>query len=656
VPHSHHLAADNEAEYAEVLMDELPIPIRGSITVQNLARFVGKTTIGDYTADSDDLLSTFIIADWSGGFGIEDITEGADVGRYWAGTLDSTRPRQLTMSRRTREIPQPGSIGGNQTFYPLGDIGSVFYGAWGTQIRAFSGFPDLVVSGTHTMAFAPTGKSVRFAGTGSLRLFVPHGTNGYSHYAGSANATHVAASGSTPAAVAFEVWDNKLWCLAVDGGLWTTLDGTTWVAPTAAQKIDQSFSPRHLVPYYAAAGHEALNAVTDEGIFVYNGTDSKWVRSGLKYPPHPYQGLASAVWDNRLYVSVGMGVHFTEGAIVGSMGPDRDFGVPSPLRGHITDLLAEYNALYALMQGAVSVGSFDETLTMEEMPFDESLYTGPVSSLPWLARYTGRGWHPSWRGPNVSGTITHVVISKADGKYRIVWGAGTGCYYQNLPVDFSNPRHDALEGTGDFELGTEDNPQYLEMGDFDAGMASFWKLGSGVFIKCANATATETVGIDYSLDKGNTWTELGTVSDTDDHRFLFGEDGKWEGLPFRRIRLRVRMESGSTETSPVMEYMVLEYIKVPKIGYSWRFTVPLDHPEGWKGASPQEIDAKLEDLLGQSAEDEEYVPPKFFIFTVGSGRNKKSYRARITQVIGSDPTGKSDEDRVRNVVVVGIPT
>ena len=79
--------------------------VGGVVNVQNLATFQRKTVIGDYTRDSNPVLSTWVLTDFSGGHGVQALEEGADAARYRFGVVDARRPRQITCPPLTVSSP-----------------------------------------------------------------------------------------------------------------------------------------------------------------------------------------------------------------------------------------------------------------------------------------------------------------------------------------------------------------------------------------------------------------------------------------------------------------------------------------------------------------------------------------------------------------------
>jgi hypothetical protein len=633
-----------EALYGEVLFDSTKVPVVGTVRRANLGRFPSKVVTGDYTKDSDDLLSTWVLSNFSGGGQVEDIEEGAHEGRYWYATLDTTHPNQLALLPLTNVVAGPNTDGA----YPLGDLSNNFYAAYGTAVCLVSGTPATAGASLGTLTIAPVGKGKVFKGTGTLQMFIPMGASGYARFTGAAVTNVAAAVGppGQPAAISMEVWDNKLFALATDGGLWSTTDGSTW---TKLLTLDASYTPRHLVGYYNREQAETLHIVTDRSVWAYDPDATKLVKTGMQFPPHPNHGLGATVWEYRLYVSRGLGTEMYDGSLQTPMGVNRDDGLPFAYRGKVIDLCAG-DHLFALIEGATTVGDAEETIEMEEGPPEGGLYFGATTTNGSLMVWTGRGWHTLWATPSATGNGTWATVSATTDHHRVAWGYGDDLYYIDLITDNANPKQLAAAGTGAFAANGR-----LETGDFDAGMTAFLKLGSVVHLKPTLATETATIGVSYSTDLGGTWVSLGQATGTDEVTFPLGidADGVSRGVAFTHIRFAVEMtrDAADSTVSPIMEYLILEFVKIPKTSHSFAFRVPLSDVRGYAGDQLRDIADEIEDYIGETDAEGVPVTPRFFLF----GHRDRTYRARVAQATANEPTGRGTKDWYVDVTVVGVP-
>jgi hypothetical protein len=81
--------------YSEILLAGMAFKLRSPLGESNLATFQRKLVIGDYTQDSNPLLSAWVISDLSGGLGVEDMNEASDATRYRIATLYPRYPNMI---------------------------------------------------------------------------------------------------------------------------------------------------------------------------------------------------------------------------------------------------------------------------------------------------------------------------------------------------------------------------------------------------------------------------------------------------------------------------------------------------------------------------------------------------------------------------------
>lgn len=635
-----------------IWLDGRWLPISGPVNYQNLALFSRKVTIGDHTKDSDDLISTWItLRDTTGGTGVLDIQEGTHDSRFWFGTLWSRDYGLLTLNRFSHEVTN-GS-------YPLGDLKvsgtrRFFYANSTNDIFLWDQTAGTFGQGTDTLdnlTAAPVNVGVRFRGTGAgTRLFVPVGASGIDAYDGT-TVTNIAADSDTNDlnCLALVEWDDKLIALGTAGELWASLDGSSFVRQ--ASTIDGAYEPRNMVIYFNRNGDRTVHVTTDEKLHAWDSTNDVLIPTEVKMPPHPQGGLGADDWRNTLYQSAGMMVYFFNGGTQGEVGMTRNDGIPATYRGHIVDLRAEHNALYALVQGTTEDATDPDFIS--EGIFDEQAVFSPEQAYSSLWAYTNLGWHVVWVSDEAGDTPTRIYVSAAQGGYRLWWGANGILHNQILPRDFHNPRAALEAGVGDFAT-----TGFIETGWFDAAMAGFRKLASHVEVGIERASPSAEVRVLYATDFNDAWLPLGDpIDEAGSHVIPFGEiataDGDTfsEGMAFGRIRFRVEMETTASPDdltqSPVLSYLGLYFIKVPKESASWTFAVPTFSEKGFMGGehgfeSGREIKAFLDDLL----EDERFIQFGY----LGEIR-----RVKVSGVPrGTDQTGTDHDDGQRQVSLVEV--
>lgn len=617
-----------QTDAGEIVLDGVSYPVDGPVTVDPLARFQSKTTLGDYSEDSDPLQSAWIVSSLTGGIGAEHLKEGVDDEVYWTGTLETRYPGQITLLPRTHVHDGPGSSAARA--YPLADFPArapSFWAAFDTTVAKWDSRNEVFVT-QGTLLAPPVNEAVEYGDV----LWVPLGAAGLATIAADGTIAH----DDTIPARAFAVWDAKLAVLTEAGALRLKFAETAWEAATDALTLPSGVVPRNLVVYVNQRSDPTLHLVTDGGVWAYDRDAAYLYPTQLQYPAHPDQGRASINWRGEaMYVSVGLGIHSYNGGIVASMGPDSRYGLPASLRGVITGLEPEYNAILALIKGqAETPQDLARTMAVGEPAYlDEPHPWVEMRARSCLLRFSGYGWHPVWESPDVGGDPTWPHVSRADNDYQLWWGFDGQMLRQKLPRTFHNPKQGLLAGAAEFAPKGE-----LTTGWFDADMPAFRKLGSHVELVLEDALGTGVptgqATLAYQVDTDPSWRNLGTTERIGRTVLPFrvepseGSSAFSRGLPFTRIRFRLALASDDPARSPVVRAFLLKFIKLPMSlsGRAFTFRVPLQQDRDYKGKGPTELMNKLIALTGSER----------FVELLHGG---ESYRVRVSQVRVSDLTG-----------------
>jgi hypothetical protein len=589
------------------------------ITVSQLSAYQPGVTIGAVDVDSHPVLSTWGISDLNGGHGMADHMAGITDQRYRFGTADVTRPGKWFP--RLAVATETGTAG---AFWPAGDLlvsGNVeMYGVFGTDLHLWNESTDAWTDTTSNLTAAPVNTGVAFEGTGTLRLFIPMGASGYATYTGAVFA-NVAASGSVPAAKAFCVFGNtSLICLATNGQLWYTVDGTAWTSFGADGKVDGSVTANWIYEDRDVMGNPILMVVTTGGLLAFDPALPGFYKLDLQFPTHPSQGLTGVSWRGEQYIAVGLGVHSFTGSNIGAMGLDRDDGLPFAYAydAKIVSLVSQYNDMYALVQG-------DNT-----------------NSFSSVQKWTGSGWHSVWeRG--ASATVTRLYVSGARGHERVWWGAGNNSYTLRLPIAYTNPRQ-LVVGAAGFSF---DGSAQIQTGLTDMGMPGSKKIGVSVGIRAVSLDAmvsTTPPEVKYRLNEADSFTTaigpmdedgdvLITVSVVDDTYFYWLDSG-FEGVSFEEIELEV------TWGSPILvKWAALYFTKVISGNRAW--TVTLDLTEKVEDVSPELMEQAIDNYII----DENIID---FIY------RDTTYKVRVTSWSGADSSGRADTRGMRSVQLIEV--
>lgn len=611
--------AHEQPEYQIILLNGVRYPVSPIVGYNQTATFEPKRTDGDYTRDSDQIISAKIWTDFTGGIGVENHREGADEGRYWFGTLYVERPYQTCLPPKVYEYS-----GAN---WVLGDVDEDFYGQADDGSLMVWDEPNLQWDDTTANIDAdPVFRAVAWNG----KLYIPHGSGGYTTFTPPTTET----ISTTRLPIDFVAWDNRLFALCSDGKLSYTSNGTDW---TDVATLDTSITPKKLSIYFDRSDNEVIMLTTNVGLFTYDPTSSSFRRSRFRLPPHPDNGKGVAEWrpGEDLFVSAGLQVYRYTGPAAVPMGPDRSEGVPPQYRGAFIDLISEHNAMHGFLFGVNTSGVesepevvFDEGLGAED-PFTISETTALSSIFAW----TGSGWQHRWTSADDGGTPTWLAVSGLEAAYRLWWGYGTDTTY-TIPLSrsFANARQRWITGEIDFE-----EAGYLDTGWIDHNMREFDKIASHIEINMDNASATELVRISYRIDFEESWTELATVTTLGKTIVPFNvvvqDDGTdfSVGLPYRRIRFKLEMERGADASqSPFMDSFSLKYIKVPVKSAYFTVTIPLQSIDGFEGRTNDEIRHEIEDLL---------VDDGFIRLEYGADEHRPSRRVRLSRFNAPVRTG-----------------
>ena len=612
------------AAYDEVILGGTAFKcVNSQVNVQELGTFERKITIGDYTKDSQNLLSTWIISDLSGGHGISDHITDATVNRYRYATLDVSRPNMWT--KRLLVSTETGTAG---AFWPLGDLlysGNVeMYGAFGTDLHIWTESTDTWTDTTSNLAAAPVNNGVAFAGTGTLRLFIPLGATGYDTYTGAAHAS-VAASGSTPAAKEFVILSKMLVCLDTSNQLWWTTDGTAWTSFGADGKVDTSLTAYRLDTYRDGMDNPTLVISTNGGVWTFDPAGPTLYQQDLQYPMHPDQGLAATVWRGNYYVSVGMGIHdWNSGSgTISAMGLDRDDGLPYlySFNSKIVDLFGSYNDLYALVQGSTA----------------DSIY-------PSVHRWTGFGWHAVWEASGTA-TVTRLYVSQARSTYRLWFGGGNNSYTSILPRSYTNPKV-LISNSETTDYPLEASPGipglYVETGMNDMGMGGYRKIAHSVKVRTGfpETAPYNGIAVYYRTDEESAYTLLhpdGTpytpaIGSDEYEVFTYWFKSDRTGVAFDEIELKL-----ASQATSAFKYMTMDFIKIPRRNKAWTMTFDLSN--SYDDTSPDTMATAIDDLIAADT------------ITTMIHRGT-TYYVRVASWSGTDFTGKGDDRGTRTVQIL----
>jgi DNA-binding beta-propeller fold protein YncE len=342
-------------------------PAEWDVTFNELSIFEKKVTFGRIDKDSDDIVSSYVISDWSGG-GQIDLLTGADQSRYRHGILDARTPGAITLPQYVEELLPSGASG---TSYPGYTLGQYSFHIFGSNIYGWDESDDTWSAAT-AIAHTPVGKPTVF----NDELYWPLGTSGYarmtdsgggvpvwSRYAGVAEGASSAAT-SSPTVVDFEVWDNKIWALTTTGVLAYSFTGAdnawnwdqAWDEARADfMKLDTARTPVRLITFPDNNGDPVLTIVSDAAVYRVDFVSKNYDKTAIQFPPHPDFGRGVCVFrpgeDLKIAVGLGMVSYSTAGVVDPDTGLSRNDGMPYSNLGTISDLEPDPSNLYAVVSG-----------------------------------------------------------------------------------------------------------------------------------------------------------------------------------------------------------------------------------------------------------------------------------------------------------------
>lgn len=566
------------------------------VSVSHISTYPAKQVMGDWLRSDHDVLSSFVQSDWTGGGQIWNSDEGADLNRFWFGTLGTRHPGQTTLPLRSYYHEADDDPDGLKLAIPMADYGQEFYASFGLDLCTVTDQAAVIKA---TLDHVPVArKSGVFTGTsGQTRLYIPMGSHGYQHW----NGVTLSALLTDVEPIDFQEWDDKLYALQLNGEVYESLTGEgDWQLKFS---VPPDSDPRGITVFYDAQNKPTIYVITRKAVYAADLSLGKAYRTKLDPPPHADAGLAVADWREDLYVSYGIGVHQYTGDSIIAMGLDRNDGIPQWLNGRICSMAKGYNGLYCLIQGYQGVEEMLDPSFITDLSWYD-FYMSPSSSQPALMMWDGVGWHSVWIPENALRQPTSLYISSQPGHERLWWGIGNRLYWQDVHHMYYNPAQ--RMPSAEYE---EDG--WLETSIYDYSMDGQEKIFYALEVMCNSVSSTERIIVEYKIDN-DPWVQLPHIDSApprDRKVFKIGEKGmfpdhltpRFDGTPFIDIRFRIRMERGLDSTrTPVLESIASIFHKVmgPLKAYSMVTGLSSEHENReYKGRSMVEITQFLDRMV-----------------------------------------------------------
>ena len=390
-----------------------------------------------------------------------------------------------------------------------------------------------------------------------------------------------------------------------------------------------------------ASGNPVIYAMTKEGLFAHDFSESKFVETQLALPFHNENGKGSVRWRDSVYIPAGLGIYKyingSNSAVVSVVGADRDDGLPSDNRGSIAQLMGTHNDLIALVDGTLTPSNVDMFASGNESSvIDDS--TGYSAILGW----NEVGWEVKWTaaGADQGKKITSGFVTDVGGNlgstnaYRMYWGFDGDLYYQQLQSDVINPNQVV---NYDYE-DSVDGIHYTSW--FSADQVEVDKLALELKVETDDCDTNQTVKVEYALDYGTSYTTMGTITSNGTTTYTFGSS---LGTAFRAIQFKLTLATDTVNKSPDMINLTLIYRKKLESKFGW--SVNVDMNKGYKGNTPKSMRANIlsaiqsNTLLEFTYRDDTSTNRNYYVdITSAQGLEHTAYDERgSTQLLLTEP-------------------
>lgn len=572
----------------EISLNSVYYKIAGPVK-RTLLSYPEKQVIGDYTKDSNPILSTLALTDHRGGIGQDIMERQEDADRSWYSTADTRYKGHLILPPLVvnyANLPAGHSATRHLMFYK----GTVYISSDATTNGIYAAGASALLKAFNSSP-SPNWDVAIIAGTAYL---IVGGSDRYLYFDGTTwTERTVGGTGGHMAA-----WDDRIW--GINGKLWYTLaigSGETFLNYATPFYLTASGGTGQLFVAKDASGDLTLHLATTIGLFIYDIANDKWYPTGLQVPD------TSTYWTNRYALGVRWrddiyyGIRSTvykysvrgNEAVIEDIGFGTGLGVDRGLpntKGYIVAaMVASYNELIVALHG-----------------------NGSLTSI--ILAWNGRGWRVLYEGgANLGELLDHMVIADVSGNMSLVFSNNTtspyNVSYLRLSSDIYAPIPELAYTYA--AAATHDWPW------FTAGQSDVTKVAVRVKVETLHPTTSETVKVYYALNRSTTFQIMtnvgypdgiidgnpaGSPSDTGVTTFDFPSVDSYvsttarTGKEFRSIQFRVVFARGDTTTNtPDVLGLTLEYYK--KLTPKWQFQVDVDVNTDYKGRTPKEQHAAL---------------------------------------------------------------
>ena len=638
-------------EENEVSINEIYYPTNRPVQVVLASLYPPKVTIGDTTRDSQTRASVISWADWRGGLGTERMEGAVDVDKAWWSTAQLRYKRHLVLPELVTITAAASNFTGAASEAQIAEYNNAIYVSYANQVFLYSNAADSWGSSLRTFASSATDNiTARFSDVNYL-IFAY--TSGFDYYNGSSWATN------TKDAVYLAWWQDKLWGIDNTGQLWYAATPAATPTNDAQLPLEDGYVT-DLFTARDASGNIILYAATKLGLYAHDAANARWIETEVAFPYHQYNGSGTKRWRDSVYIPSGQGIYKyingSNNAVITTVGPDKDDGLPSDQRGTIKKLDASHNELFAMIDSAATNESgISDPDTMPGYQWSHQHGHGsPVieasSGLSAIYGYNEVGWQTKWVSTENGQGILDTLVSNAYDTYRLWWFFNNRVYYMPLSPDIVNPSQIA-----DFDYAES---AVHETPWFDAGQVEVDKLALTLKIEASGLssgssdTDHELIDISYALDYSTTYSSLGrvdsaTVGATEGVKtYTFGDSTTvLNGKSFRAIKFKFNLQrtagAASKNNTPDLISATFSYRK--KLEVKWGHTVTLDFSKDYKGNTPMQLRSSLVSAI----ENKQLVE---FTFRDDSG-GTRNYYVDIASASGLEYTGYDERGQSQVLLV-----
>ena len=589
-------------EENEIYLNGTYYPISRPVRSTLASIYPAKVVIGDTSKDSQLRSSIISWSDWRGGIGLNRMEGAGDVNRAWYSSLQLRYKNHLVLPGLANSTTTPTHSIGGATIGAINTLNEEVYAFWnggdGDNPKLFK-YNNSTGSWGSALTQSATDQvtdSIVFTNaTGTTYLVFAHYDANGSGYTYSSNGT----SWTTDAQDTqfLTVWDERLWGISNAGQLWyATVIGTEIadaVLPLPDGSVTALFVARN------AAGIPIIYASTTQGLFAHNADNASWEETQMAFPTHPDNGKGTTRWRDSVYIPSGNGIYkYINGnnaAVITTVGPDKDDGLPSDKRGAIRHMAGTHNELLIGLDARSAPSSISSTsIPYQWVSHHGSSVISQTAGYSSILGYNDLGWETKWVSPTSGVGFDSMHVSDAYGEYRVYWGHNDIVYFMDLPKDIINPSE-----VPEFAYAESG---FIETPWFNAGQFEVDKLALNLKIEAQDLTSTEKILVEYATDYSESYTTavsyldstaMGAASGT--YTYNFGSNA---GTTFRSIKFRLTLyrDSGTStglekfETPDVVS-LTLQYRK--KLPAKWGHTVDVDLTKEYKGKDPKTLRSDL---------------------------------------------------------------